>query len=148
MCMTEGGKSDPIAELVGSFVETWLKIRRIDRTTNLAIARQTTWTIALASSWLGISWGLFVAYTVGKERIEEWQFAALFAMIILTNISFLYLVPKLLDHFSEEVISASDAAIAIAFKQRFHTEASVTTSSPLAPPEAPQPESNSPQKRP
>lgn len=146
--MTEEGTQNPIAEIVGSFVRSWLTIRGIDRTANLAIARHTTYSISLASSWLGISWGLFVAYTVGQESIDVGLFAMTIFLLVASNLSFLYFIPKMLDSFSKEITKASDDAIAVVLSHEFPGGPSSSMSPTHVPLEAPSPENKPPPKNP
>jgi len=147
--MAEEDEDNPIAELLGSFVKTWFKIRRIDRVMNFEIARYTTLSIAVASAWVGISWGLLVAYMVGKETIDDWLLALLVILVIATNVSLMYLTPRAIDGLSRKIMLASDAAIAKAIAEEFPTEASETTSILLPSSSPPSSESGpSPRKSP
>jgi len=108
-----------MADLVGSFVTAWFKIREIDRVTDSELSRYTTLSVSLAASWLGISWGLFVAYTVGRESIEDWLLVTLFALIVASNISLLYVVPKSIDSLSRKLRAMNDAAIVHVIREEF-----------------------------
>ncbi|WP_369425218.1 hypothetical protein, partial [Methanothrix sp.] len=109
--MTREKSTYPFADLVAAFFRIWPRTREVERISSWEFSKSSQAIIALASSWLGISWGVFVAYTIGRESIEAWTLALVLVLLIGTHAYFFYALPRMLDTLSEKIGKIGDAAI-------------------------------------
>ena len=148
--MAEKDRRNPIAELMNRYVWIWFRIRGIDRIANLEISRWTTMFAAVASTMLGMSYGLLIGYTVGQRTIDSWVLVALIVLLVCTHVHLFYITPKLIDRVTKAVTSECDAAVIKVISEEFPSEVSEVTSIPPEPPPTlltPLQQNNSSQKR-